>query len=137
MPLIPGSQYECFPCLERPGFIAVRPTDGSNKGGIVARVTAIEMTDCSFFVSEAGRQQAIREQRQNIHAVVRGRFVAACVEEPPTEQLIQRHIAVLSSGDDISYHPLRSRHFLNRETGLPVFSARTVVVVGRYIAARP
>ena len=59
MPLIPGSQYECFPCLERPGFIAVRPTDGSNKGGIVARVTAIEMTDCSFFVSEAGRQQAI------------------------------------------------------------------------------
>jgi hypothetical protein len=43
-------------------------------GLVVAHTESINLTDCTFKVSEAGRQRVLKEQRKNVHAGVVGHY---------------------------------------------------------------
>lgn len=45
---------------------------GPTYGKVLAHVDHIVLRDVEFKVSEAGRRRVIREQRKNVHAVIRG-----------------------------------------------------------------
>jgi hypothetical protein len=55
---------------------SIKALSGSSKGRVVAHADAVELMDCEFRVSEAGRQRVIREKRKNVHAGVAGTLVA-------------------------------------------------------------
>jgi len=45
-------------------------------GLVIGHTEAINLNDCTFKVSEAGRQRVIREKKKNVHAFVIGHYVA-------------------------------------------------------------
>lgn len=56
---------------------SVRAIHGPNKGRVIAHVHSLNLQDCEFRVSEAGRQRVLRERRKNVHACIRGTVVAS------------------------------------------------------------
>ena len=54
---------------------SIRAMDGPQKGVVVGHANFIQLENCEFKVSEAGRQRVIRERRKNVHAGVIGDIV--------------------------------------------------------------
>lgn len=51
---------------------SVKALEGLNKGRVIAHMKDVTLWNCTFKVSEAGRQRVVREQRKNVHAGVVG-----------------------------------------------------------------
>ena len=51
---------------------SIKALEGPNKGRVIAHSTVVEMSDCTFKVSEAGRQRVLAEKRKNVHAGIVG-----------------------------------------------------------------
>lgn len=56
---------------------SVRAMEGPDKGRVILHATSLSLANCTFKVSEAGRQRVIREKRKNVHAGVQGTLVEA------------------------------------------------------------
>lgn len=93
---------------------------------VTARLATLDLTDCTFKVSAAGRARAVREGKRNVHAVIEGRLARRYTPagEPPV---------------DITYNPFHSSHFRDRATGRPLVRAARVrfLATGRAVAFRP
>lgn len=102
---------------------------------VIAHRDSILMTDCSFVVSEAGRQRVLRERRKNVHAVVRGEWV----EEFDWGRFGQGKLfpADLSLDDMhlVKYNPYRGSTFVTFGDGEPVMKAKFVIITGKDIIA--
>lgn len=61
---------------------SVRAMEGPNKGRVILHATTISLANCTFKVSEAGRQRVIREKRKNVHAGVQGTLIESA---PPSD----------------------------------------------------
>lgn len=55
---------------------SIRAMEGNQKGRVIAHAQAVELANCTFKVSEAGRQRVLREKRKNVHAGVVGDIIA-------------------------------------------------------------
>ena len=55
---------------------SLKAVDGDARGKVIAHVQHAMLLDCSYRVSEAGRQRVIRERCKNVHAGVVGTLVA-------------------------------------------------------------
>ena len=77
MSITNGLLCDVYLNLHKTGFLSVRAAEGPDKGRVVGHVSAIQLEDCSFRVSEAGRQRVIRDRCKNVHATVRAFAVAA------------------------------------------------------------
>jgi hypothetical protein len=88
------------------------------KGKVIAYVDEITLRDVKFFVSEAGRQRVLREQRKNVHARVRGYVAdrADCARK-------------------VRYNPYLFATFVLADTEEPVLEAPAAVLTksGAYI----
>lgn len=136
MPITNGLLCDVYLNLHKTGYLSVRAAEGPDKGRVVGHVSAIELADCSFRVSEAGRQRVIRERAKNVHATVRGRIVQVCQDAIPSPSLTEKHSAILAAGGlPTTYNPYFTPTFINRETKSPVYAAQTVVIVGKFVAA--
>jgi len=73
----------------------------------------VTLGDVTFRVSEAGRQRVLREQRKNVHAMVRGTLMA--------------YEGVVGDGFlglcEVTYNPYESGTFRFALTGMPVQAA--------------
>ena len=56
-------------------LFSVRACEGPDKGRVIAHRKAVCLLNVKFKVSEAGRQRVLREQRKNVHAVMRGHWI--------------------------------------------------------------
>ena len=136
MPLTNGLLCDVYLNLHKTGYLSVRAAEGPDKGRVVGHVSAIELADCSFRVSEAGRQRVIRERAKNVHATVRGRIVQVSQDATPSPSLTEKRSAILAAGGlPTTYNPYFTPTFINRETKSPVYAAQTVVIVGKFVAA--
>jgi len=136
MPITNGLLCDVYLNLHKTGYLSVRAAEGPDKGRVVGHVSAIELADCSFRVSEAGRQRVIRERAKNVHATVRGGIVQVCQDAIPSPSLTEKHSAILAAGGlPTTYNPYFTPTFINRETKSPVHAAQTVVIVGKFVAA--
>ena len=54
---------------------SVRACEGPDKGRVIAHRKAVCLLNVKFKVSEAGRQRVLKEQRKNVHAVMRGHWI--------------------------------------------------------------
>ncbi len=83
---------------------------------VLHRVRCVELTDCTFWVSEAGRKRVLSEKRKNVHAMVRGTLVrfnkddGSIYPAPDMSRSVRYNpykssTFVLESGDPIRHSP--------------------------------
>lgn len=75
------------------------------------------MKDVVFWVSEAGRQRVLREERKNVHAKIRGLYRASETPE-------------LANARRVRYNPYLFETFVYADTEDPVHEANEVFVRG-------
>ncbi|AYP68713.1 hypothetical protein BpsS36_00007 [Bacillus phage vB_BpsS-36] len=72
-------------------------------GLVVAHTDEINLYDCTFKVSEAGRQRVLKEQKKNVHAGVVGTYQESSYE--PDQEW-----------SSATYNPYKYDSFVNKET---------------------
>ena len=80
-------------------LFSVRACEGPDKGRVIAHRKAVCLLNVKFKVSEAGRQRVLKEQRKNVHAVMRGHWI-----RNQTKAKILKD-KVLRQGADFTYNP--------------------------------
>lgn len=93
---------------------SVKALEGENRGRVVAHLDRVQLRDCVFKVSEAGRQRVLREKRKNVHAGVVGRI----------DQEARHWWGVY----EVTYNPYRFSNFVAKRTSTPVGSAGKVIM---------
>jgi hypothetical protein len=89
-------------------------------GLVVAHTDRIDLYDCNFKVSEAGRQRVLREQKKNVHAGVVGHYF----EEPIQSKL---------SFKEATYNPYKYDSFVNKHTEEKLTGAYVASLEGKAI----
>lgn len=115
---------------------SLRAVSGHHRGRVIAHAASFSLLDCTFRVSEAGRQRVIREKCRNVHAWIVGTLQS--VDATPTSLLasIPGHPLCPSDGDRFTYNPYRSAFFhLASPEMTAIHSAGRVVANGRRIVA--
>ncbi|MED5357537.1 MAG: hypothetical protein VYD85_03855 [Pseudomonadota bacterium] len=109
---------------------SIKALEGPNKGRVIAHSSMVEMSDCSFKVSEAGRQRVLAEKRKNVHAGIVG-IVRTIGEnmDPLSRTAMRREANWVRHGGHpaytpITYNPYKFSTFVRRSTETPVTSAR-------------
>jgi hypothetical protein len=54
---------------------SVKALEGEHKGRVITHTRHLALMDCTFKVSEAGRQRVIRDRKKNVHAGIEGRML--------------------------------------------------------------
>lgn len=70
---------------------------------VIAHSPYVQLSECEFKVSEAGRQRVLREKTKNVHAYIKGKF----------ESFEERNIEDLKSG---YYDPYIVETFVDRSS---------------------
>lgn len=102
---------------------SLKALSGPCRGRVVGHANSVELRQCHFKVSEAGRQRVLREKRKNVHAGVVGELVAT---DAP----------VSLDGVPVTYNPYRVGHFESADLlRTPMTEAPRVVANGRRVVA--
>jgi hypothetical protein len=100
---------------------SIKALEGVNKGRVIAHKHEVQLYDCTYKVSEAGRQRVLREQRKNVHAGVCGTWLGDV-----TPSVIERYA---SMGTRVTYNPYKYSTFVNRVTELPILKSRSATML--------
>lgn len=97
------------------------------QGGLVlGHAQGVTLQDCTFKVSESGRQRVLREKRKNVHAVISGSITSVEGFEPRRNRKLPKLAGKPSLPDQVSlvsYNPFKGSTFYNKETQEAVHSA--------------
>lgn len=105
------------------GCISVRSCESENRGLVIDHVDEVIIRDAVFAVGEKSRDRVRREQKKNVHAVVRG--------ERADEMVVDE-----STGVEVTYNPYQYDEFVIVETEEEVFEAEWAVVRPSGVVAR-
>jgi len=96
---------------------SVKALEGPLKGRVIYHANEITLFECTFKVSQAGRQRVLREQKKNVHAGVQG-YISDNFTFADQE----------SHGCDIpiTYNPYKYDSFVDARCEVPVSSAMFV-----------
>lgn len=94
---------------------SVKALEGRDKGCVIAHVPSITLYNCTFKVSEAGRQRVLRERRKNVHAGVQGTLLDI--------GMFFKDIAF-----PVTYNPYKYDSFVRRDTLEPIHKAGCVAM---------
>ena len=89
---------------------SLKALEGPDKGRVIMHATYVKLRDCTFKVSEAGRQRVLREKKKNVHAGCVGTVLSAGT----IEQIIPDYYS------KVQYNPYKAAHFVSAETQEPV-----------------
>ena len=92
-------------------------------GKPIAYLHELRLTDCTFFVSERGRQRTLRTNQRNVHAWVIGN-----IDNSDAWQMDGWKRAV--------YDPFKGGTFVNQKTLRPVLYAKNVYMHGKDVFYR-
>lgn len=94
---------------------------------VIGHFSQLFLQQCSFHVSERGRQRVLRERRKNVHAYVKG-FALSWQAHEQVENRLSGGLGVPwdCPGELVSYNPYRGPDFTTAE-GFAVKSAQFVL----------
>lgn len=101
--------------------LSVKALEGERKGRVIARASSVGLINCTFKVSEAGRQRVIREKRKNVHAGVVGHLFE--MDNEVAADIMSR------IADPIKYNPYKFASFVHAVNETPVHKAGKAYVV--------
>jgi hypothetical protein len=99
---------------------SVRALEGEHKGRVIQHAASLCLADCTFKVSEAGRQRVLREKRKMVHAGVVGTMRNAL----PRGRAVSRRV---------TYSPYKFNTFVDADTFEPQHAADWVVFGARVV----
>ena len=91
--------------------------EGDRKGRVVTHADKVLLKDATFAVQPAGREKVRREKRKNVHAFVRGEWMNVL----PATWRARR---------PVMYNPYKFDTFVFADNQEPVFSAKSVALLG-------
>jgi hypothetical protein len=100
---------------------SIKALEGENKGRVVAHRDAVLLFDCTFKVSEAGRQRVLRERKKNVHAGVVGIWAE-------DSAFTATHDRVMMYGTPITYNPYKYDSFVHLFGEHPIKTGRLVAL---------
>lgn len=118
---------------------SLRGADGLERGYVLAHASNVELADCTFHVSESGRQRVIRDQQKNVHAGIIGTLVGMTgkvteVGKARAMYLLyddpEDAIEVTEEYEPITYNPYVSGRFRILRTDSPIESAESIILSG-------
>ena len=98
---------------------SVKALEGPNKGRVIGHHSMVILADCTFKVSEAGRQRVLREQRKNVHAGVVGTLVATNG---------QRGYFPYPQSTEVTYNPYKYETFVKKADKTPILKTKRVLM---------
>ena len=101
---------------------SIKALEGEQKGRVIRHAATLTLSDCTFKVSEAGRQRVLRERRKNVHAGVVGHLVDPTVM---TDEAIA-----------VTYNPYLYDSFVVSESKQPCHQADCVWFMERGVRAQ-
>lgn len=99
---------------------SIKALEGKDKGRVVAHRDDVLLFDCTFKVSEAGRQRVLRERKKNVHAGVVGLWL--------DDEVNGTHDRVLRYGSAITYNPYKYDSFVHLYGEHPIKTGRLVAL---------
>jgi hypothetical protein len=96
--------------------------EGPDKGRVILHATELSLVNCTFKVSEAGRQRVLSEKRKNVHAGVQGTLLDA---SPVGEHEVK-----------VTYDPYRFSTFVDAKSFKAVHHADSVRFEANAVFAR-
>lgn len=99
----------------------------SRKSGLVVNKgrAVIAPHGATFVVREAGRQRVLAEKAKNVHAFARIDVGTVC----KTGRGWERFLSDVEGLREISYNPYRAGYFYAKDTGEPVHSVRSLIML--------
>jgi hypothetical protein len=101
---------------------SIKALEGESKGRVIRHAATLMLTDCTFKVSEAGRQRVLRERRKNVHAGVVGQLV---------DPIVMTDAAIA-----VTYNPYLYESFVISETTQSCHKADHVWFLDRGVRAQ-
>jgi len=98
---------------------SVKALEGKDKGRVIAHSTMVVLQDCTFKVSEAGRQRVLKEQRKNVHAGVVGTLVALAGEKA---------YFPYAKSVPVTYNPYKYETFVLKHNEAPIKNCARVLM---------
>jgi hypothetical protein len=95
---------------------------------VIGHYSQLFLQQCTFHVSERGRQRVLRERRKNVHAVVRGSMLSWQAHERVEQDMLTGGLGVPwdCPGETVTYNPYRGPDFTTAD-GIAVKSAQFVL----------
>ena len=90
--------------------------EGDRKGRVVTHADKVLLRGATFAVQPAGRDKVRREGKKNVHAFVRGEWMAA--------------LAQGKARRSVMYNPYKFETFVFADNQEPVFAAKSVALLG-------
>lgn len=100
---------------------SLRALEGPERGRVIAHAHNLQLRDCVFKVSEAGRQRVLRERCKNVHAGVIGTLVDGRLPEG------------ITCPRRITYDPYRFTSFVDAASLSPLTSASWAIFTERAV----
>ena len=113
---------------------SLKALEGPHKGRVIGHAATLELSDCTFKISEAGRQRVIRDKRKNVHAGIVGTVrVIGDIAEPHVCHAMRSEARWITHNGHpvysaITYNPYKYSSFVRRATEQPVTAARYVLL---------
>lgn len=86
-------------------------------GLVVAHADKVYMSECTFKVSEAGRQRVLKEKKKNVHAGIIGKWLECAI----------------GTSETATYNPFKYDSFVEVRSGKKVEKANWVRLEGKQI----
>jgi len=113
-------------------LFSVKALSGELKGRVIAHAPIVELDNCIFKVSQAGRKRVLATRQKNVHAGIEGNLVGF----PSQERVVGKALEGNGFAFGIArYNPYKYETFVD-ESGDPVLSAQTAVLTKNYVLFR-
>lgn len=113
-------------------LFSVKALEGSHKGLVIAHEPIVEMSNCTFKVSQAGRKRVLATRRKNVHAGIQGHLIGYPSRAVTLEKALEGHGFAFNIA---RYNPYKYDTFVD-EDGDPVLQAKNVVLTANYVLFR-
>lgn len=117
---------------------SLKAADGLERGYVVAHASNVELADCTFSVSEAGRKRVLAEECKNVHAGIIGTLIGFSGKiteygKPRAAYLLydsDEEAPLTDEHEPITYNPYVSGDFRVLKDDAPIEKAESVILSG-------
>ena len=85
-----------------------------HSGKVISHPLCVFLKNVKFKVSEKGRQRVLLEKRKNVHATIQA-------------EDIEYRNSISNNFIEVYYNPYKTKTFVIKSTGVPVYSAKLVL----------
>jgi len=113
---------------------SIKALEGPHKGLVVGHADKVQLKNCSFKVSQAGRERVLREQQKNVHAGVEGTIInVEGFKARKPVKLVKGCIQCGLWSERVTYNPYKNEKFINENGDSYILGASLVTMLDKKV----